>query len=141
VPFPVLRDPPDLRDLLLCGRLIPQHDECPPAPSPTDIWLTVHDISPGLEGQLVLELKVGKAGVEVVEVLPRRGRSLLILPLDQHLTDATGQLTNKDATRGGHYHAIESRWQHWWLCGRCAHEFLEDTHVEDVMDPGTRRKL
>ena len=55
--------------------------------------------------------------------------------------DAAGQPTSKDATRGGHYRAIESRWQHWWLCRRCAHEFLEDTHVEDVMDPGTRRKL
>jgi hypothetical protein len=79
------------------------------APPPTDIRLTVHDISPGLERQLVLELKVGKAGAEVVEVLPRHGRSLLLLPLDKHLTDAAGQPTSKDATRGGHYRAIESR--------------------------------
>jgi hypothetical protein len=113
----------------------------PRAPPPTDIRLTVHDISFGLEGQLVLELKGGKAGAEVVEVLPRRGRSLLILPLDQHLTDVASQPTSKDATRGGHYRAIESRWKHWWLCGRCAHEFLEDTHVEDVMEPSALRKL
>jgi hypothetical protein len=101
--------------------------------------LTVHDISPGLEGQLVLELKVGKAGAEVIEVLPRRGRSLFILPLDQHLTDTACQPSSKDAARGGHHRAIESRWQHWWLDGWCAHEFLEDTYLEDVVEPGTLR--
>ncbi|XP_020399257.1 pantothenate kinase 4 isoform X1 [Zea mays] len=86
---------------------------CPPdvasAPAPC-VRLTVHDISPGLESQLVLELESGEACPEILKILPGRRRHWFTVPLYQNLPNAASQATRQDTGRCGHHCAVE--------CGR-----------------------
>ncbi|XP_020395328.1 heat shock protein 90-6, mitochondrial isoform X5 [Zea mays] len=83
---------------------------CPPdvasAPAPC-VRLTVHDISPGLESQLVLELESGEACPEILKILPGRRRHWFTVPLYQNLPNAASQATRQDTGRCGHHCAVE----------------------------------
>lgn len=76
-----------MRCCLLCGRALGCSPDITRAPAPSEC-ITVHDISPGLENQLVLELELWKAGREVFKLLPSRCRRWFTLPLDQDLFNA-----------------------------------------------------
>jgi hypothetical protein len=69
---------------LLCGRALDCSPDITRPPSPS-IRFTVHDISRGLENQLVPELELWKAGREVFKLLPCCCRRWFTLPLDQDL--------------------------------------------------------
>jgi hypothetical protein len=117
---------------------------CPPdvacAPAPC-VRLTVHDISPGLESQLVLELESGEACSEILEILLGRRRHWFTVPLYQNLPNAASQTTRQDTGRCGHHCAVECgrerRWFRWWR----PNELLKDAHMEDVVDFGVGWKL
>jgi hypothetical protein len=83
--------------MLLIGRML----LILPAPA---VGAAPHDISPPLDIQLVLELKVGVLVAEGVQVFPCRRCPGLAFPVDKHLTDAPSQA----GTHHDEYWAVEA---------------------------------
>jgi hypothetical protein len=74
---------------------------------------SVHDISPSLESQLVLELKVWICGAEIIEVLPCGRRGRFTPPKDQHLANAAGEASLSDALRSWYNRAMLDVGERW----------------------------
>jgi hypothetical protein len=72
-----------------------------------DLGPAVHDISPILEDQLVLELEHRVPVTKIIKVLPRREVFQLATPLDQHLSNTTGQARVQHLGRLRHHRAVK----------------------------------
>jgi hypothetical protein len=112
----------------------------PPWSTTTPIHLAHHNISPSLEKQLVLELEVRKASLEVVDVLPRRVGVCHAGPLDEHVPHPSAKLGTHCTCWLVQQAPIVKRRQDRWCKRRLSPEWLENTHMEHIMYVGTLRK-
>jgi len=103
---------------------------------PALVHIAGHDISSLLGKQLVLELKRGKASAEVVDGLPSCVVFRQPFPLDKHVPDTATKLTTERPIRSVKNSAIVHRWQSRCRCRRRAPEWLQDAHMEYIMDAG-----
>ncbi|PUZ44695.1 hypothetical protein GQ55_8G129500 [Panicum hallii var. hallii] len=63
------------------------------------------------------------------------------LPLDQDLAHSASEACADGTLWFEHRCAMAGCWQCWWGGWRRADEFLEETHLEDVVEAGAWRKL
>jgi len=101
----------------------------------------VHDISPPLDYQLVLELERWILGGEGIEVFPCGGCYWFSLPTDEHLPNTASDASAHSTFRLGTDGSMMNSWQRWWRRGRRAHPFLEEADMEHVMKLGAWRQL
>ena len=73
------------------GAFLKRPSLSPPGVAGPRVGAAPHDISPPLEVQLVLELKIWVCGAKLVEVLLGRRSCWFALPLDQHLLNTPCQ--------------------------------------------------
>jgi hypothetical protein len=104
----------------------------------TPVRAPPHDISPPLETQLVLELKVGVLDAELVEVLPGSGLRQLAAPADKYLMNPTRQASLLDTQQLWNHRAVVDGRQDWWRGRRCTDELLEHANMEHIMKSGTQ---
>ena len=108
---------------------------------PSLVHIPVHNISPSLGKQLVLELERGMSHSEAVHRLPGRLRRGQASPLHQDVPGATLQPGTKH-TLGLEQRAPMLKWgQRWCRRRRCADEGLEDADVEHIMNASTGGQL
>jgi hypothetical protein len=77
--------------------------------------MVVHDISPLLQKQLILELKGRELLMKVLQINPCRLHCRGILPTDQKLTFATSNSAVQHLLRKHHYPTMLNWWQWWCL--------------------------
>jgi hypothetical protein len=97
----------------------------------------VHDISPRLEVQLVLELKGRETGAEVLQVFPCSRLRWFTLSVHQHLAHAPGQSCSGNLGRGRYHSAVQEWWKQRWGGRRGANELLKDADVEHIVEAGS----
>jgi hypothetical protein len=106
-----------IRQILLIGRML----LILPAPA---VGAAPHDISPPIDIQLILELKVGVLVAEGVQVFPYRRCHGLTFPVDKHLTDAPSQTGTHHMFWFWSHRTMMNIGQWRWGCWRVAHPLL-----------------
>jgi len=105
------------------------------------VHLAHHNISPLLDKQLVLELEVKKASLEIIDRFPGGFRLIQTGPFDEDQPSAATQLCLESALRLQQQTTVmnwrQCRQDRWWR----STPQLEDADVENIMDPGTIRQL
>ena len=105
------------------------------------VHLAHHNISPLPDKQLVLELEVRKASLEIIDRFPGGFRIIQAGPFDENQPSAATQLCLESVLRF-QQQATVTKWRQcrqdrWWR----STPRLEDADVENIMDPGTIRQL
>jgi len=96
-----------------------------------------HNITPPLGKQLVLKLKGGEFGAEILERFPCCVRWQKTCPLDEHMPDPATQLCMQGLIRVEQATSLVKRRQS-WRCRRWrTSERLQHPDVEYVVNPGS----
>jgi hypothetical protein len=99
------------------------------------VHLADHNITPSVDNQLVLEQKIGKDSLEVLDWLPRRLAHRKARPFDQDLEYTTTELSFKDALRNLQGTTLTKRGERRHCSWGRAMEWLQHADVEHVMNP------